>query len=291
MAATWTLDNLAPPVFPFASAWKRAADAAIPPSLAARLHEYAFEPTAADMHLGEIQVEELHGPGVWHDNPAWAECVGGGHGTPRPRIDRTLLSAATWWCGVALPRALGEPASVDGGNVRGRRRPIPRLLLSVAEPGPVAEPRPGASGPAHLVAFLGAFYRAGWRPCSWSASPARPLWPTGWLIRHYGPRLRSNKLAVVAIRDAYQTKGKRAEVFAPLIAALPPGVSVLGYLRRRVTRRFPSGSLWAGAAIVHVRLNNSGDKMRQRGVKYVLLIAEKLTESPGRNGCEKTPGS
>jgi hypothetical protein len=58
-------------------------------------------------------------------------------------------------------------------------------------------------------------------------SPATPLWPAGWCIEHYGPHLRSSKLASRAL-DTCETKTQRAEVFAPVIAWLPPAASLLG---------------------------------------------------------------
>jgi hypothetical protein len=60
---TWPLDNLAPPIFPFASAWNRAADAITPASLAALFQKNHFEPGAVNWHLSETEVEESAGLG------------------------------------------------------------------------------------------------------------------------------------------------------------------------------------------------------------------------------------
>jgi cytochrome b561 len=44
---TWPLDNPAPPVFPFASAWNRVADELTPASLAKLFRKHSFELGAA----------------------------------------------------------------------------------------------------------------------------------------------------------------------------------------------------------------------------------------------------
>ena len=74
---TWPLDNLAPPVFPFASAWNRAADALTPACLAALFQRHYFEPGAANWHLPEIAGGGIGGPGLWNYNSAWPEPAGG----------------------------------------------------------------------------------------------------------------------------------------------------------------------------------------------------------------------
>jgi hypothetical protein len=57
-----TLQNLAPPIFPWASAWNAAVIRHMPPGLKARL-ERSFEPGGAHWMLGELQYEEAAGLG------------------------------------------------------------------------------------------------------------------------------------------------------------------------------------------------------------------------------------
>jgi hypothetical protein len=108
-------------------------------------------------------------------------------------------------------------------------------------------------------------------------SPARPLWPAGWFFQHYGPRLKSSRLAVSAM-NAYETKSKRTEVFAPVIASLPADASVLGFS----ARDFPETSLWkpfgASRRILHVKVTDSAEEMRQRGIRYVLVTIDSAKE-------------
>jgi hypothetical protein len=107
-------------------------------------------------------------------------------------------------------------------------------------------------------------------------SPARPLWPAGWFVRNYGPSLKSSRLAMVAM-DAYEAKSKRAEVFAPVIAALPGGTTVLGYS----ADDFPETSLWkpfGSRRILHMQVSDSAIEVRRRGIKYALVTMSHSTE-------------
>jgi hypothetical protein len=108
-------------------------------------------------------------------------------------------------------------------------------------------------------------------------SPARPLWPAGWFVQHYGPRLRSGRLASSAI-DAYEAKSKRTEVFAPVIRLLPADASVLGFS----ARDFPETSLWkpfGSRRILHVKVSDSAEDMERRGLRYVLVTVDLAKES------------
>jgi hypothetical protein len=107
-------------------------------------------------------------------------------------------------------------------------------------------------------------------------SPARPLWPAEWFFQHYGSRLQSSKLGSRAMAT-YATKGKRSEVFAPVIAALPADTSVLGF----AADDFPETSLWkpfGSRRILHVKVTDSAEEVRQRGIKYLLVTTERLKE-------------
>jgi len=98
-----------------------------------------------------------------------------------------------------------------------------------------------------------------------------------------GPRLKSSRLAVSAM-DAYEAKSKRSEVFAPVIAALPGDASVLGYS----ADDFPETSLWkpfGSRRILHVKMSDSAEAMRQRGIRYVLVTIDSAKDR-GQSGCD-----
>ena len=271
---TWPLDNLAPPVFPFASAWNRAADALTPASLAELFRKHSFEPGARNWHLGEIQVEESAGLGFGMTMllglSALAVAVGGrrqgkAQAAARGDLVARLVCIAPWLSLLSVMVKLGL-----GGAVRYLAPFYPlltmELLLSPAQAGLVRRTwwRAWALFSCGLAGLLLLF------------SPARPLWPAGWFIEHYGPSLRSNRLASRAL-NAYETKSQRADVFAPLIALLPPDASVLGYM----ADDFPETSLWkpfGSRRILHVKRGESGDEMRRRGIEYLLVTSDSLKE-------------
>jgi hypothetical protein len=265
---TWPLDNLAPPVFPFASAWNHFADAITPASLAARFQAYSFEPGARNWHLIELQVEESAGAGFGVTVLIGLSVLGvvlrSGRNKSGPSSGDlvTRLVCIAPWISVAY---MMTKLNLGGG---------PRYLATYY---PLL-----SMGLLLSPAQAGLIGRTWWR--SWALfsfglaglllviSPARPLWPAGWFWGHYGPRLKSSRLAVSAM-DAYEAKSKRAEVFAPVIAALPGGASVLGFS----ARDFPETSLWkpfGSRRILHVKMSDSAEAVRQRGIRYALVTAD-----------------
>lgn len=107
--------------------------------------------------------------------------------------------------------------------------------------------------------------RAGWPGCCWSfRRPGRCGRQAG--LRQYGSRLQSSRLGS-RLLNSYTIKGSRANVFAPIIAALPADASVLGFY----ADNYPESSLWkpfGARRILHVKRSDSPDAIRQRGIKY-----------------------
>jgi hypothetical protein len=268
-----TLTNVAPPVFPFASTWNRAADALTPVSLAA-LWGRQFGPGVT--HLPELQVEEG---------------AGAGFGITI-LLGLSLIAVVIGW------RRRAKPQTVPSGNLVLRLvclAPWVSLLYLMAK-------LDFRSGPRYLAAYypllsmgllisptqLELVRRNWWR--SWALlscglaglllviSPARPLWPAGWFFQHYGPRLKSSRLAVRAM-DAYEAKSKRTEVFAPVIALLPADVTIIGFS----AGDFPETSLWkpfgGSRRILHVKMSDSAEEMRRRGIRYALVTIDSAKES------------
>jgi hypothetical protein len=264
---TWPLDNLAPPIFPFASAWNRAADAITPASLAALFQKNHFEPGAVNWHLSETEVEESAGLGFGVTILFGLSLIGvlfghrGGDKSaaapPRDLVTK-LVCITPWVSFLFLMTQLNNM-----GAVRYLASYYPLLMMGL-----LRSPAQGevvrrtwwrwwaifASVLAALVLII---------------SPARPLWPAESFFRDYGPRLGASHLAKVA-RDAYEAKAQRTEVFAPLIAALPANVSLLGYS----AEDFPETSLWkpfGSRRVLHVKPTDSAEMMRERGIRYVLV--------------------
>jgi hypothetical protein len=273
-SVTWTLNNVAPPVFPLASAWNRAAEAITPAPLALLLQKH-FEAGLAHLRLPEIQMEESSGLGFGVTILLGLSLLA--VALKRRRRDRAqaalsgdrvarLVCIAPW---LSLLYAMTKLNLTGAVRLLAPYYPLlgMGLLLSPAQAGLVRR------GWWRWWAFF-SFGLAG---LLLVISPARPLWPTGWFFQHYGARLQSSKLAARA-RDAYVTKSKRTEVFAPVIASLPADAFVLGYY----ADDFPETSLWkpfGSRRILHVKANDSGEEIRQRGIKYLLVTTRHLKES------------
>ena len=242
--------------------------------MAALFAKHTFEPPASDWHLPEMQLEESAGLGFGVTillGLSLLAAVLGRRGrdkraAPSGDLVTRLVCIAPWFSllyvmsklnlsGVARYLASYYPLLSMG------------LLLSPAQAGLVRR----------IWWRSWAFFSYGLALMLLVISPARPLWPAGWFFRQYGPRLESSRLATRA-RDAYEAKGQRAAVFAPMLAALPADASVLGFS----ARDFPETSLWkpfGSRRILHVKISDSGEAVRQRGIKYVLVTTDNLPES------------
>jgi hypothetical protein len=270
----YSLENVAPPVFPFASAWNRAADALTPASLAVLLQRH-FEPGAAHWRLSEIQLEEGAGLGFGMTTLLGLSVLAvilGRRGqdrlsaTARGGLIARLACLTPWISLFYLMVKLNMT-----GAVRYLAAYYPLLAMGLLL-------NPAQTGLVRRTWWRSwALFACGLAGLLLVISPARPLWPSGWVFEHYGSRLRSSKLGTRAL-DAYETKSRRAEVFAPLIALLPADASVVGY----AADDFPETSLWkpfGSRRILHIKVTDSGAEMRQRGIKYVLLTTQHLKES------------
>ena len=272
---TWTLDNVSPPVFPFASAWNRAVEALTPASLAALVQKH-FESGASRWKLPEMQLEEFAGLGFGVTillglSVLWVM-------TASRRRDKPLVApsgdSVMWW--VCIAPWLSLLYMMTKWNLTGAERILAPYYPLLAM-GLLVSPRQ-----------LELVRRSWWRGLALFSfglaglmlviSPARPLWPAGWFFQRYGPRLQSSRLASRAM-DAYEAKSKRTEVFAPVVRLLPADASVLGYS----AHDFPETSLWkpfgSPRRILHIKTSDSAEEMRQRGIRYVLVTIDDTGES------------
>ena len=265
---SWPLDNLAPPVCPFASVWDRAADAITPASLVALFRKHLFEEGATNWHLPEIQVEESAGVGFGVTTLLALSVMLAVVISRRAQVKMhaplsgdlvTKLVCITPW--ISLFYVMTKLSLSGAARYLAPYYPLlcVGLLLS----------------PAHEEVVGRKWWRS-WAvfTCALAAivlvlSPARPLWPSGWFFRHYGPRLASSQLARRAM-ETYEAKGSRAEVFAPMLAALPDRMTVLGFS----AADFPETSLWkpfGTRRILHLKLGDSAETTRQRGIRFALV--------------------
>lgn len=269
----WPLNNLSPPVFPFTSTWNRISAAMTPASLTTLLEQH-FEPGAAHWRLLELQVEEETGMGfgltILLGLSLLAVVIRRGR-HPRPELGRSgdlvkrLVCLSAW---VSLIYAMSKLSLSSGPRYLAAYYPLLMMGLLL--------------GPAQA----GLVRRSWWR--SWAffscglaglllvVSPARPLWPAGWFLKQYGSRLQSSRLGSRML-SAYAAKGSRADVFGPIVASLPADASVLGFF----AYDYPEPSLWkplGARRILHVKLSDSPEEIRKRGIKYLLVTTDRLHE-------------
>ena len=266
----WTLNNIVPPVFPFASAWNRAADRITPAPLTALLERH-FETSAAHWRLPEIQVEDGAGAGFGITILLGLSLLAVSlarsrqakpQSSPSRSLALRLVCLAPW---ISLLYAMTKLNLSSGARFLAAYYPLLAMGLLLS--------------PSQALLTRRRWWRS-WALFSFGlaalllvVSPARPLWPARWFFQHYGSRLHSS-LASRAW-DAYATKSMRADVFAPVITLLPADASVLGFL----ADDFPETSLWkpfGSRRILHFTTSDSPDEIRRRGIKYALLVADKI---------------
>jgi hypothetical protein len=268
----FTLDNVAPPIFPVAPAWNRVADALTPASLGVLLQRY-FEGSPAHWRLTELQVEEGAGLGFGVTILLGLSVLAVVAGWRRDRFPpkssgspvRRWVCLAPWISLLFLMTKLNMT-----GAVRYLASYYPLLAMGLLV------------SPAQTTVIR----RAWWR--SWACltcglaglllviSPARPLWPADWFFQHYDFRFQPGSLGSRAM-NAFAAKSKRAEVFSPVIALLPADARVVGFS----ADDFPETSLWkpfGSRRILHVKLTDSAEEVRRRGIAYMLMVTNKLEE-------------
>jgi len=261
-------------LFPFASAWNRAADALTPASLVALFRKHNFEPGAVNWHLPETQVEESAGLGFGITIQIGLSLViiSFGRGKMKePKIARSdefvqrLVCLAQWLRLFYVMTKLSL-----SGSVRYLAAYYPLLCAGLLR-------SPRNAGLVRQTWWRGwAYFSCGLAGLVLIVSPARPLWPAGWFFKRYGARLQSSQFGARAM-DAYGAKRRRSEVFAPVVTALPPDATLLGFS----ADDFPETSLWkpfGSRRILHVKANDSAEELRQRGLRYLLVVSEKLNE-------------
>jgi hypothetical protein len=267
-----TLENVVPPVFPLASKWNHFADRLIPSGLAPILQQH-FETSPAHWQLGELAVEENAGLGFGVTWLLVASLVS--TAISRRRRPKTPTAPGDLWLRmVCIAPWLGLMYTMSKLGLSCGARYLapyyPLLLMGLLCGGAQAE----------LTS------RKWWRTCAGAGfilalglvviAPARPLWPAGWVMKHYGARLQANSVGARVFR-VYSVYGARAEAFAAVRDSLPQGEQVIGM----VTFDDPETSLWrpfGTRRIRHVIESDSPAYLQAEGIHYVLVGKVKFAQ-------------
>ncbi len=272
-----TINNLAPPVFPFRNAWANFVPRMIPKALAARM-ERNFEPGAASLDIGELQMEEGAGLGMGVSLLLLAALVQRCAGSSWPPFSAAGFVRGVFQIRWLVPLSAWAVAflfiSQTGLDSPGRYfAPFYALLLTPLLAGDCGQLRL-LQNPWWRRACQATFLLAAGLLV---VSPPRPLWPAQTVLHRLDAEHSSRPLLKRAW-TVYSIYGRRADAFEPVRAMLPAGADPLGM----VTADDPETSLWrpfGSRRIVHVCEADSAEQLRAQEIKYVLVNAGVVTQN------------
>lgn len=268
------LQNVAPPIFPFAQQWNDFAPRLIPDSIEERLIGI-FENSGARWQLPELQMEESASVGLGITLLLLAGIIGSLFSSGKKPVAARLAIPRQLAAAFVVLATIGYLAycAKSGFGAVGRYFGLyfPFMLPAVL----------------WLPGFRSMLDSAVWKGllvlCMVLAgllivvTPARPLWPAETIIdaAKQNPSLAHSRW--VARADAvYATYSTRSDAFAPLLCTLPPGQQV-----GVVTFDDPETSLWKpfGSRIIkHVIPGESAESLRARGIRVLAISNDRLTE-------------
>jgi hypothetical protein len=267
------LNNLVPPVFPFAKQWEHFVDHVVPARLSSDLQAY-MESDLATFHLPELQVEESSGLGVGVTLLLLillVQKIRAGDVWPRNFFGvETLVPLVTW-------ASLGI-FMLQVGSAGPARYLLPFYVLLAA--------------PIMRGAVAGKFFQG--RVCRGAAfavfgvtglvlvlSPSRPLWPANPILHALDAEHSENHL-LKRTWTVYSVYGQRADSFAPVLAVLPPDANPLGYIGLDE----PEAALWrplGSRRILHICQGDASADIRARGIHYALVSERTVSDHYSMN--------
>ena len=260
-AGLLAVQNLTPPVFPFASAWNRGVSNLIPARLSSLLSQVMVEPGAASFSAVEMQIEEAAGLGFGVTVLLLVSAAAAGFA----RRKNLSLDASFWLVCVRWAPVISLFAVMTQSNLSAIARILtPYYLL-------LLPPLLAGGGQSVVVkkhwwralAFFVFFLAAGLL----IISPARPLFPAQTIL---GKVQMPESRLLARVKEVYAVYGNRNDAFAPARAILPPGLNVLGL----ITYDDPETSLWrpfGSRRIQHVCPGDTVADLKVRQIEYVLL--------------------
>lgn len=272
------VQNFAPPVFPVASAWNRAVQNVLPEWWKKTLDGFAEEGRAS-YRVRELPGEEQAGLGFGLSLLLGAQLAAGFRRQSWTRLYRQADSPEGRW---RLALLLSPLVSLGVFMSRSGIAPAARLIA----------PYYGLLLPLTLCLTEAdaAVKSRWWRGLAWLSfgsafvalilTPARPLWPAETVLAAWPGRTQSAVLE--RARIVYTVYRNRPDSFAPLRAAIPPEVRVLGL----VTAADAEGSLWrpfGQRRVIHVLAGTTAAELERRQVEMVVVDASAAPTVLGRS--------
>lgn len=263
------VQNLTPPVFPFAAVWNKVAPASLPTSHRSRL-DACFDKDL--MRVSELQSEESAGLGFGLCVLLAASCVAA-RGSRRHARQATTAHWIAWSSVAALLAYMGSAAMTAAARLL-----IPYYPLLVAAALSVGDHRRLVRQRWWQRATIGVF---GLAVIAVVLTPARPLWPAqSWLAAlaetHPGNRWLARAQTVYAVY------AERGDALAPLRALLPADAAIVGLV---TAGDDPEVSLWrpfGSRQVVHLLPDDTPEELRSRGVRNVVISQNALAQLPER---------
>lgn len=275
-----TVNNLLPPIAPYAGWWNTHVAPALVPKFLESPLAAAF-PRTSIFSIAELQTEEGAGLGfgVWAllaVSAAGAMRLGRdiikAPGKPKPGLRRLqILFVVTV---VVATAVLLRTSFVKGTG----RLLTPYYLLLIL---------PLLLHPAHQLVVRQRWWRVS-ALAVWALavlpvllSPSRPLLPLRTTVHSLRAAGWSSPL-LARVEKVYSVYGERADAFSPLRSWLPEEERVIGL----VTFDDPETSLWlpfGARRIVHISRQDTPESLRAKGVRFLLIAparAEWLLRSP-----------
>lgn len=256
------VQNLAPPVFPFENQWEQHLQNSLPAALTTRLQQN-FEYEIARGFLGELQTEERGSLGLGVSGLLIMSMIAAvfyKRGTFPVGIEwqRWLILTSPF---VALTALFAKSFMSPTGRLSA---PYYALLIPIFLLAPAQE-RIVRSNWWRNAAFI-SFWLAGILVV---ASPARPLWPSHFVLSRLNAQSSPNAV-LRRIGNVYSVYSDRWDSFASLREKLPPDATTLGL----VSIDAPEASLWrpfGSRQIIEISPASSAEELRAQGIHYILM--------------------
>lgn len=267
----FTLQNLAPPVFPFAKQWAAWVQQVIPAEVAEKI-QTRFESGAGGFKLGEMQTEESAGLGfgvcvLLLGSFIVASFVRRTREKPAPhwRGHQVLVVAGAWIAVLVFMSQNGLSGAV--------RYLAPYNIICIV---------PFLTGIGHVAVIRSKWWKLacggvfGLAAMLLVLNQARPLWPALTVLRSQGAD-HSSRPFVRRAWTVYSVYSQRADAFAPARALVPADLNPLGF----VSYDDPETSLWrpfGSRRILHLKRTDTAAALRERGIQCILASSVVLTQ-------------
>ena len=270
-AINLAIQNLVPPVFPFAGRWNASVDRIVPPSLMKAM-EANFEITGARFHMPDIQGEEWAGLGA---GLSWLVLASVAWGIFKPPA---IGTAGSRWFGLSLVGLFGfalvaycakAGMSTVGRHVSPYYIPLVGAFFLMVPQDQLVRLRLW-----NVAAFLAAVSAV----ALVILTPSRPLWPAAWFFNRLGD---SPSPLVQRARTGYAVYADRADCLGPLRDALPSDALFIGFANYHSGPELPLWKPYMERRVRHLLPGDSISILHDQGMSHIILNTVNFAKTTG----------